>query len=74
MYLLFKLFGCAGSSLLHTAFSSCGEQGRLSSCGARASHCGGFSLCSKVLGRTGFNSRGAWAQQLGPEGSEAQAH
>ena len=27
------------------AFSSCGEQGLLSSCGAQASHCGGFSCC-----------------------------
>ena len=27
------------------AFSSCSEQGLLSSCGARASHCGGFSCC-----------------------------
>ena len=26
-------------------FSSCGEQGLLSSCGAPASHCGGFSSC-----------------------------
>ena len=27
------------------AFSSCGGQGLLSSCGTRASHCGGFSCC-----------------------------
>ena len=26
-------------------FSSCSEQGLLSSCSARASHCGGFSRC-----------------------------
>ena len=31
------------------AFSSCGEQGATPRCGARASHCGGFSYC------------GAWA-------------
>ena len=37
------IFGCAGSPLLCTAFSSCGEWGLLSSCGTRASHCGGFS-------------------------------
>ena len=37
------------------AFSSCGEQGRCSSCGARASHCGGFSCCrSWALGCTSF--------------------
>ena len=27
------------------AFPSCEEQGLLSSCGARASHCGGFPCC-----------------------------
>ena len=29
IYLLFIYFGCVGSSLLHVAFSSCGEQGLL---------------------------------------------
>ena len=37
------IFGCAGSSLLHGLFSSCGERGLLSSCPARASPCSGFS-------------------------------
>ena len=33
------------------AFSSCGEWGLLFSCGARASHCGGFSCCgARALG------------------------
>ena len=37
------------------AFSSCGERGLLSSCGARASPCGGFSCCeARALGRTGL--------------------
>ena len=27
------------------AFSSCGKQRLLSSCGVQASHCGGFSYC-----------------------------
>ena len=36
------IFGCAGSSLL---LSSSGERGLLSSSGARASHCSGFSCC-----------------------------
>ena len=40
---LFIYFGCAGSSLLHGRFPSCGEWGLLSSCGVWASHCGGFS-------------------------------
>ena len=36
------------------AFSSCSKQGLLSSCGARASHCGGFSCCgAQALGHVG---------------------
>ena len=36
------------------AFSSCGERRLLSSCGAWASHCRGFSHCrARALGRTG---------------------
>ena len=40
-------------------FSSCGEWGLLSSCGARASHCSGFS-CGGVqaLGHVGFSDCG----------------
>ena len=53
--LLFKfdfslfIFGGTGSLLLQRLFSSCGMQGLLSSCGAWASHCGGFS-CYRALG------------------------
>ena len=47
-FLFIYLFGCTGSSFLHSAFSSCGEQGLLSSCGAQASHCSSFSCCSSV--------------------------
>ena len=36
------------------SFSSCGELGLLFRCGARASHCGGFSCC-------GAQALGAWA-------------
>ena len=47
-------FGCAGSSLVLRLFSSCSEQGPLSTSGARASHCGGFSCCgARALGRAG---------------------
>ena len=47
----FTYFGCAGSSLLRGLFSSCSEQGLLSSCGVRASHFGGFSCCrAQALG------------------------
>ena len=38
------IFGCAGSSLLHWLFSSCGEPGLLCSCGPWASHCGDSSV------------------------------
>ena len=58
---LFIIFGCAGSSLLHGLFSSCGEQRVglvlvhrrlivLSCCGAQA------------RGHEGFSSCGMWAQ------------
>ena len=40
------IFGCAGASLLCGLLSSCGNQGLLSSCSARASHCSGFLLQS----------------------------
>ena len=37
------------------AFSSCSQQGLLSSCGGLASHCGGFSGCgAQALGHVGF--------------------
>ena len=49
-------FGCAGSSLLCRLFSSCGDEQPLSSCGAWASHCGGFSCGAQALGRVGFSS------------------
>ena len=32
------------------AFSSCGEQGPIPGCDARASHCGGFSCAAQTLG------------------------
>ena len=44
------------------AFSSCGDQGLLSSCGGWASHCGSFSCCRTwALGCSGFNSCGSQA-------------
>ena len=47
-------FGCAGSSLLHRLFFSCGEQDPLSGCGSWASHCSGFSCCgARLLGHAG---------------------
>ena len=64
------IFGCAGSSLLHGLFSSCGERGLLSS--VLASHCHGFSCCRpQILGRMSFSSYGSWAVETG---SAATAH
>ena len=47
------IYGCAGSPLLHGLFSSCGEQGLLSSYGERASHCSDFSCGAEALGHVG---------------------
>ena len=77
LYCLFKtsimylfIFGYTGSSMLLGLFSSCGEWGILSSCGVRASHCGGFSCCeAEPLGCRGFRSCSPWAQQLWLPGS-----
>ena len=43
----FFFFGCAHMHCCTWAFSSCGEQRLLSSCGVQASHCSGFS-CVQV--------------------------
>ena len=59
VFFCFFFFGCAESSLLGQLFSSCDKQGPLSTCGAQASDCGGFSCCR------------AWA--LGHAGSVAEA-
>ena len=40
---LFYFLAALGLHYYTRAFSSCSEQGLLSSCGTRASHCGGFS-------------------------------
>ena len=58
------------------AFSSCSEQGLLSSCGARASHCGGFSCCRAwVLRHAGFSrcSTSRWALECGFSSYDARA-
>ena len=46
----FFIFGCAGSSLLGSVFSSFREQGLLASCGAQASHCDGWLLLLLSMG------------------------
>ena len=48
--------------LLRGLFSSCGEQGLLSSCSVWASLCSDFSLCgAQALGHMSFSSCGTWA-------------
>ena len=62
------VFDCTRTWLLCGLFSSCGEQGLLSSCGVRASHCGGFSCCgtwahASVVGHVGSTTQllpGIW--------------
>ena len=61
IYLLFIL-DCAGSWLLHTAFSGCGEQALPSSCGARASHCRDGSKGSRAFGHQELRLPGSRAQ------------
>ena len=61
-----------GLSCCTWAVSSCGEQGLLSSCGAWASHCSGFSCCrawalglqASEAAAGGLRSCDAWAQLL----------
>ena len=73
---VFTCFGCAGPALLRGLFSSCGEQGLLSSRGAKASHCPDLSrwgapalgLRASVLAAPGFwgaGSAGVALQRVG---------
>ena len=51
------IFGYTGSSLLCGLFSSCSEQGLLSSCNVSAFHFDGLCCCgAQPLGCTGFSS------------------
>ena len=56
-------FAVLGLCCCARAFSSCGERGLLF-CGARASHCGGFSCGAWALAYPGFSSCSMWAQYL----------
>ena len=69
MCLFFVLFwgGMLGLCFCMWAFSSCGGWGLLSSCGAQASHCGGFSCCKAWALGTGSSvvvARGLWSAGL----------
>ena len=50
------ILGCSGFSRLCGLFSSFGELGLLSSCDARASHCGSFPCCGAQALELGFTS------------------
>ena len=51
VFFFFFFFGCIGSLLLHAGFLSLRQAGAALCCGARASHCGGFSCCgARALG------------------------
>ena len=56
------IFDCAGSSWLCGISSSCWERGLLSSGGAQAYHCGGFSCCRAQTLELGLSS--LWPQGL----------
>ena len=59
MFIYLFIFGCAGSALI---------QWLLSSCPARASHCGVFSRCAAQAGeRTDFSSCVIWSVAAAPE-------
>ena len=59
-YLIIFIFGCAGASLLQGLFSSCGNRRLFSSCGAWASHCGGFSRAHR-----GSRAQAQWLWHTG---------
>ena len=60
---IYLLLAVLGLHCCAWAFSSFGEQGRLSSCSVQASRCSGFSCCEALaLGLVGFSSCRAWAQ------------
>ena len=65
-FLMKKLFiyvflAALGLRCCARAFSSCGEQGLLFSCGVRASHCGVLSCCRAQALEHRLSSCGAWA-------------
>ena len=74
IYLL-TYFWLLGLHCCAWAFSSCGEQGTLSSCIAWASYCGGFSCCGEwALRHIGFSNCDKWAHYLWHTGLFALRH
>ena len=76
------IFGCVGSSLLHTGFLQLWREGATLRCSAQASHCSGFSCrgaCAlgpraSVVVAGGSGSCGSWAleHRLSSCGAQAQ--
>ena len=76
------IFGCVGSLLLHVGFLQLQRVGATLSCGAWASHCGGFSCCrtcalgvrASVVVARGLSSCGSRAleRRLSSCGARAQ--
>ena len=58
------IFGCVGSSLLRTGFLQLQWAGATLRCGARTSHCGGFSCC-------GARALGVWASVVVARGLQS---
>ena len=65
IYLIFFIWGCAGSLFLCELFSSCGTWELLSSCGAWASQWGDFSCWARALGHGGSVVVVPWIQSTG---------
>ena len=82
MYIYIYIFFWTVFSLLHRLFCSCGERGLLSSRGAQASHCSGFSRCraralgdwASVVVTHGLRSCSSQALEHGLSGYGAQAY
>ena len=68
-FFFFFFFGCIGSLLLNVGFLQLQRAGASLHCGARASHCSGFSCCgawalgaqASVVVARGLSSCGSWA-------------
>ena len=59
---IYLFLAVLGRHCCERAFPSCGELGLLSSCGAWASHCGGFSGCRAQAQGVWAPVVAAWAQ------------
>ena len=72
LFYLFIFLGCVGSSLLRAGFLQLRQAGATLHCGARASHCGGFSCCGAQA--LGTRASVVVARGLSSCGSQALEH